>query len=42
MRNFGAHRFSRDARLLHEYGGHIAGAAIFCPMFYWKVATELG
>jgi hypothetical protein len=41
MRNFGAHRFSRDARMLHEYGGHIAGAAIFCPMFYWKIATTM-
>jgi hypothetical protein len=42
MRNFGAHRFSRDVALLHEYGGIMTGAALFTPMLYWKIATTLG
>lgn len=42
LRNFGAHRFSRDSLLLHKYGGPMAGAAIFSALFYWKVASTMG
>jgi hypothetical protein len=42
LRNFGAHRFSRDAELLEDLGPRFASAVIFCPIFYWKVATTMG
>ena len=42
LRNFGAHRFSRDAELLEDFGGRFSAAAIYCPLFYWKVATTMG
>jgi hypothetical protein len=42
LRNFGAHRFSRDAELLEDLGLRFASAVIFCPLFYWKVATTMG
>lgn len=42
VRNFGAHRFTRDVDLTEGYGGRIAWATIFTAMFYWKVASTLG
>jgi len=42
LRNFGAHRFSRDAQLLDDLGPRFAGAAIWSPLFYWKIATTMG
>jgi hypothetical protein len=41
LRNFGAHRFSRDAHLLDEFGPHFTGAVLFCPLLYWKIATTM-
>jgi hypothetical protein len=38
IRNFGAHRFSRDSELVHKYGGTMIGAVLFTALFYWKVA----
>ncbi len=41
MRNFGAHKFTRDAGLMNKYSGVIAGAVLFAPLFYWKIATTM-
>lgn len=38
IRNFGAHRFSRDSDLIHSYGGIMIGAVLFSALFYWKIA----
>lgn len=42
VRNFGAHRFSRDAALAHDFGGVMVGGVLFSALLYWRIATTLG
>jgi len=42
LRNFGGHRFSNDPSLLMGHWPQLLNAVVFTPLFYWKVATDLG
>jgi hypothetical protein len=42
VRNFGSHQFSRDESLLLMYEEQLLHPAIFCPLFYWYIAVNLG
>ena len=42
VRNFGSHRFTREAALLVKYQGQLFRAVVWTPLLYWKLATSLG
>lgn len=42
VRHFGSHRYFRDFRMLHQYGGTLFRAVVYTPLIYWKIATSGG